>query len=170
MSNTRNLRDATLKIVDGTADTPLYLEIPIMDGDLSWSEKHPTMIVKNRGKIDSRKEGDEEAMEVSFSFLFEQYQFATGEATGVSVHDALYGTGGAAAEGAAWVSTDSCGPYAIDLEFTIANPCADGEAEVLTFPKFHADKFDFKEASEANKCTVSGSSLAQVPGRDYTGP
>lgn len=159
MSVTRNLRDATITIKDGAAAT---LVIPISSGDLAWTEKRPTTVLKNRGRIDSRKNGDEMEMDLSFSFMFEQYSHDNG-GTGISVIDALKGKGGASA----WVSTDSCGPFAVDIEFKIENPCSPGEYEVLVFPKFHADTLSFKEADPADTVAVAGTSLATEPTRTY---
>lgn len=160
MSTTRNLRNATILIKDGASNT---LEIPISSGDLAFTEKHPTFIIKNRGRIDSRKGGDEMETDVSFSFLFEQYAFASGAAVGISVLDALKGINGAAT----WVSTDACGPFSVNIQFKVEDPCNAGHYEILTFQKFHGETFAFKEGNEADSVAVSGNALVPAPVRTY---
>ena len=164
MASTRNLRHGTLIIRDGTG-TPNTLTIPIMDGDLSFNVKRPQFIVKNRGQIDHRRSGDQEAMDVRFSFKFEQWSYSSGAATGISVVDALSKTGGAAS----WLSVDpNCGPFAVDLLFRIADPCNANSYEQLIFPNFSAEDIGFKEGDAANMIDISGKSLAVTPTRSFS--
>lgn len=163
-ASTRNLRHGKLFIRDGTTPTPNLLEIPISDGDLDFTITKPTFIVKNRGKIDHKRDGDEVEIDIKFSFKFEQWSYASGAATGVSPTDALTKEGGAAS----WVSTGpSCGPYSIDLIFRVTNPCADDEYEQLVFPAFNVATLNFKEGSEFNMINVTGTALAFKPDRTY---
>ena len=160
---TRNLRDGNLTIRDGTG-TPNTLDIPIDGGDLSFTQAEPSVTIKNRGRLDHRRHGDEMEMEVSFSGTFCQWSYATGESTGVSPVDALRKIGGAAS----WVSThDACSPYAVDLVFDITDPSDTTKKETLVFPKFHAETIQFSEADEANTLQVSGRSFATAPTRTY---
>jgi hypothetical protein len=163
MAQTRNLRNGLLILRDGTG-TPNELQIPIQDGDLSFTVAKPTFTIRNRGKIDHRRDGDETEMQISFSFKFEQWSYNNAN-TGISPSDVLLKQGGASA----WNSTDpvACGPWAIDLVFRIHVPCTPTSYEQLVFPKFHAESLQFSEAAEANTIQVSGSSLAFVPTRTY---
>ena len=162
MAKTRNLRDGTLIIRDGTA-TPNTLTIPIMDGDLSFKVVQPSFILRNRGKIDSRKQADQEALDISFSFKFEQWSYADGN-SGISVPDAFQQIGGAVN----WNSTDpNCGPFAVDLVFRMTDPCNLAAYEQLVFSNFHADSLDFKEGSEANTVSVTGKALIFKPVRTH---
>jgi hypothetical protein len=160
---TRNLRDGNLVIRDGTG-TPNTLDIPIDNGDLSFTESMPTTTIKNRGRLDHRRAGDEMEMEVSFSVKFTQYAYASGASTGVGVVDALKKTNGASA----WVSThDACSPYSVDLVFNIIDPSDTTKQETLVFPKFHAESIQFSEGDEADTLQVSGRSFATQPTRTY---
>ena len=162
MSVTRNLRDGTITLRDGSA-TPKTLVIPISTGDFAFDINIPAFIVMNRGKIDSRKTGDEAAIDISFSILFEQWSFGQGLSTGISVADAFQGVGGAAT----WVSTDACGPFSINIQFDMNDPCTPGKKETPLFGKFHADKLAFKEGNESNSLAISGKALQQLPVRTY---
>ena len=162
--HTRNLRDGTITIVDGTAVTPLELIVTPDMGDLSFTEVHNVITIKSRGQLDHRRVGDEEELEVSFSMKYSQWSFSTGVATGVSVVDALTQRGGASA----WVSTDeTCAPYAIDLRFDIEDPCNAGLIETLTFEKFTVTSIAFQEGDEANSIKVSGRAFQTTPVRTY---
>lgn len=163
-ASTRNLRHGKLILRDGTPVTPLELIIPIMDGDLDFTITIPTFIVKNRGKIDHKREGDETEVDIKFSFKFEQWSYATGAATGISPADVLLHTGGASA----WISSGpSCGPFAIDLVYQIADPCGSGAYEELVFTAFNPESVNFKEASEFNTISVSGKALTNLPERTW---
>jgi hypothetical protein len=165
MTCSRNLRDGKLTIVDGTPVTPNALIIPIDNGDLSFKDAAPSITVKNRGKLDSRRDGDEMEMEVSFSFKFSQWSYASGLSTGVSPVDALRKRGGASA----WVSThnDGCSVYSVDLHFDITDPAAPTSKETLVFPKFHAEDIQFTEGAETDMIHVTGKSFATTPTRTY---
>jgi hypothetical protein len=163
-ASTRNLRHGSLILSDGTPVTPNTLIIPIMDGDLDFTITYPTFIVKNRGRIDHKRTGDEVEIDIKFSFKFEQWSFASGAATGISPVDALTKKGGAAA----WVSSGpSCGPYSIDLIFKLANPCSTTDYEQLVFPAFNVESLNFKEGSEFDTISVAGKALAFEPTRTY---
>jgi hypothetical protein len=163
-ANTRNLRDGKLIIRDATPVTPLELVVSCSEGDFNWTETKTTAIIKNRGKIDHRKGMDEEAVPISFSVKFEQYAYASGAATGISVRDALRGENGASA----WISTDACGPFVVDLILEIVDPCSeDGDKEVLTFAKFHADTIQISEGDTYNTMNVSGVALVSAPTRTH---
>ncbi len=161
----RNLRDAQLFIEDGSP-TPKRLVIDIMDGDLSFTEAQPETIIKSRGKIIGRKLGDEEAIQVSFSFKFMQWNHLMAGA-GLSPIDVLNGTQDALNAG--WVSTDECGPYAINLRYRVADPCNPANYEDLFFTSFFASSKDFKEAGDASVISVKGTCLQSKVSATYVG-
>jgi len=163
-ASTRNLRHGKLTIRDGSTPTPNSLLIPIQDGDLDFTITYPVFIVKNRGKIDHKRSGDQTEIDLKFSFKFEQWNYATGVSTGVSPVDALTQKGGATT----WASSGpSCGPYSIDIVFNITNPCNIAETEQLVFPAFTVESLNFKEGSEFDVISVSGKALAVEPTRTY---
>lgn len=164
MSTVRNLRDGSIIIKDGSG-TPKTFTVAVSDGDFNFEEVSNAFIVMNRGTIDSRRSGDQSSTPISFSAKFEQYSYASGASTGLSLRDVLKGS--AAAVAAGWVSTDACGPWAVTLEFRIADPCNAGHYEALTFTDFHADNVKFGEGAEANVLSVTGTSLVNAPTRTY---
>ncbi len=157
----RNMRDGLIIIRDGSP-SPKTLTIPIDEGNFKFSVSKPTVVIMNRGKINSRKTGDEVPTPISFGVKFEQWYFDNAD-NGVSIYDALNKTGGADD----WVSTDECGPFSVDIEFRSKNPCNPAQYEVLLFRKFHADKVDFSENNEANTLEVSGTALVPEPERSF---
>lgn len=152
----RNLRDGVLKIKDGGSNS---LTIPVDKGDLKFNVKEIAHIIRNRGVLHGMTRGQEEAVEVEFSFFFTEWRGPTGSATDVSPVDALKKQGNAAS----WASTLACGPYCTDLEYTITNPCSTGEDEVLLFSDFHADEVRFEEGEESNMISVKGIALVLQP-------
>ncbi len=160
----RNLRDARIYLYDATPVTPLKLLIPIDNGDLSWTVHDQSKTILNRGRLHSRRQGDEIPIDMSFTIKFTQYQYAEGSATGVSPVDILLHQGGASA----WVSTDNCcGPFAVDLKFEVTDPCDITKAELLTFVKFHAETVAFKEGDDFDTITVNGMAFTTRPSRAY---
>lgn len=161
-AKTRNLRHGELTIKDGSG-SPKTLLVKIAQGDVKWTVKRPSFIIKNRGKIDHRREGDEEAMDVSFGILMEQWSYDDGD-TGLSPVDVILGTAIAKDSPNSWVSQDGCGDaWSVSLLFKIYDPCDPTKWEMLEFPNWHSDQTQAAEASEANTISFSGMSLATSP-------
>jgi hypothetical protein len=160
---TRNMRDGTIIIRDGSP-TPKTLTIKIDEGNFNFSVKTPSFVVMNRGRIDSRKTGDETPTDINFGVKVEQWSFDYVD-TGISINDALRGIGGALAAG--WVSTDECGPFSVDIEFRMKNPCNPAQYEQLIFRDFHAEQVSFAENAEANTLQVQGNALVAEPERVF---
>jgi len=154
----RNLKNGSLKIKDGGTNE---LTIPIEEGNVSFTVRDEASVVTNRGTLASFGTPLEEPMEVSFGIKFEEWQGKSLTGADPSPVDALKKWGNASA----WESTTTCGPYTVDLEFTIEEPCtsATDQQEVLTFPDFHADELAFEEGEEFNLITVRGRCLAVKP-------
>lgn len=163
---TRNLRDGSIWILDGSP-SPKILEIPLSEGDLSFDEKNNSFIVMNRGKIDSRKAGDETVLDLNFTIKFEQWIAAYGT-TGLSPIDVMKGSAKALAAG--WVNTDPCGPHAVTVQFRIKDPCNPTNYELLNFTKVHFNSFAFKEGNEYNTVAVKGDALQGQVDSSYVTP
>ncbi len=163
---TRNLRDGSIWIVDGSP-VPKIMEVPLSEGDLAFTEKNNSFIIKNRGRIDSRKAGDEEVLDISFTLKYEQWKNAYGT-TGLSPIDVLKGSQAAADAG--WINTDQCGPYAVTIQFRMVDPCNPANYELLAFAKVHFDELAFKEGSEYNTVAVKGTALQGQVDQSYVTP
>lgn len=161
---TRNLRHGKIIISDGSPNPKKFI-IPIDEGNLTYTEKDPTFIVMNRGKIDSRNQGDETPLDLGFGIKFQQFSYENAN-NGISVRDALKGVGGASD----WVSTDECGPFSVNIEYKLVNPCYPSQYEDLTFKNFHADELVFKEGNEYSTLEVKGQALQGTPDRTYVTP
>ena len=65
----RSLRDGSLSVY--SADwTAHYTTITFVNGGLSWSEKTPVQIVKDRGILDHARKASDEVLEGQFTFLY----------------------------------------------------------------------------------------------------
>ena len=60
-----DLKNATLKLQDGTTPTPLEITLKIGEGNFTVSEKRAVEYTLDGGKIDEVRLGDEEPMEIS---------------------------------------------------------------------------------------------------------
>lgn len=163
---TRNLRDGSIWILDGSP-SPKIMMIPLSEGDLAFDEKNNSFVIKNRGKIDSRKAGDEEVLDLSFTLKYEQWSAQYGT-TGLSPIDVLKGSARAALAG--WVNTDPCGPYAVTIQFRMVDPCNPANYELLNFTKVHFDSFAFKEGNEYNTVAAKGTALQGQVDSSYVTP
>lgn len=144
---------------------PILLDITIGEGNLTWTETKEYEYLRDRGDLDTVKEGDEQPLEVSLEFVYEHVTSGTGEA--VTPVDALKRINGAAE----WVSsaTDPCEPYALDIEILHCVPCGADEDERVTFPDFRYESLEYDLS--AATIAVSGRCNASDPTStrgDYT--
>jgi len=152
----RNLRDGTIKIADaGGTGGANVVTVSVEDGDLSFTERHPANIIKDRGVLDHARLAEEEPVDLSFSMKFQS--FSTHAAT--TPYDALTQTGGASA----WVSDEpNSDVYAVIIEFTIVDP-AGGASETLTFARFIPEELPFSEGDPHSTLSVSGRAVITAP-------
>jgi len=131
-----DLKNATIYLKDGgTGSAQQSLEIKIGEGTLTYDERKTIEYVRDRGLLDTVKEGDEEPMDVRFDFTWEFLRAVSTTGWGTpTVEDALKQRG----EAAGWVSSsnDPCEPYAVDIEIHYAPPCGDELDEIITLPDF----------------------------------
>lgn len=131
-----DLKDCVIKLLDGTG-TPNELTVKIGEGNFTWSEMYNREYKKDRGNLDTVRNGDQEPMEVSFEVRYTEIKAASG----VSFEDFLKQINGASA----YASTDSdaCAPYAVDIQVIHTPPhCTTQQIETLTFPDFRVEKLD----------------------------
>lgn len=133
---------------------PQEITIKIGDGDLKYTETTEYIYDKDRGDLDTVREGDQVPMDVSLNFTYEHITTGTGEL--IAPMDAIKRRGGAAE----WVSSSSdlCEPYAVDLQVIHTPPCGTAQIETTTFPDFRAEKREpsFKDSniSITGKCNA----------------
>ena len=156
-----DLKDATIKIKDGTPGTPNELEIKIGEGNLTYTERRNMEYTLDRGILDEVREGDEVPIEVRTDFIWD---YLRGSSPTPSVEEAIKNIGLASA----WVSTDSdaCRPYAVDLEITYApTPYNCGDQEVITLPDFRYEQLDHDlragTVSMSGQCNVTQATVVR---------
>ncbi len=136
---------------------PQYIEIKVGDGDAKYTEGNTYVYDKDRGMLDTVREGDDVPVDVSLSFTFEHVKTGSGEA--ITPIDALKKENGAVG----WYSSsdDQCEPYSVDVVIINDPPCGVAQSENWTFTDFRSEKrdFDIKNASIA----VSGKCNAVEP-------
>lgn len=142
------------------------IDVTIGEGNVTWTEAKEYEYLLDRGNLDTVREGDEQPLEVSLEFVYEQIKTGTSET--VTPVDAVKGTGGAAE----WVSSSSdlCEPYAVDMRILHCVPCGNVEDEDVVFPDFRYEslEFDLGEATIAvsGRCNASEATVARSDNAD----
>lgn len=128
-----DLKYCTVTLKDGST-TPKTLVIKVGDGTLTFDEKRTRHYERDRGLLDTVRDGDQEPVDLKIDMVWE---FLKAIATGTpppQPYEALKKTGAAAA----WVSSDSdlCAPYAVDVEVVYTPPCTGTPTETYLFSDF----------------------------------
>ncbi|KKM98414.1 hypothetical protein LCGC14_1158190 [marine sediment metagenome] len=139
-----DLKNATLKLIDGDTPTPNEIEIKIGEGNLTYSENKNIEYTLNRGLLDEVREGDEVPMDIAFDLVWD-YISGNQDSAAVPplVEDVLKNINNAAG----WISTDSdtCRPFAVDVVIEYVPDCgagAAGDIETITLPDFRYETLD----------------------------
>lgn len=149
-----DLKRATVKIVDGDDNE---LEVKIGEGTVTYDEKRTIEYQRDRGLLDTCREGDEEPMDVKMDFTWE-YVKGNGSGSGSpSIEDALKKINGATA----WVSsdtTDPCAPFAVSIVIEYTPLCSGsstaGQNETITLPHFRYESISHD--AKAGTCSITG--------------
>jgi hypothetical protein len=124
-----DLKHAILEVLDG-GGTPNTLQIKLGEGTFTWDQKRSIEYVKDRGLLDTTREGDEEPVDIRLDALYEFLKSSSGS---VTPYEAITGTMGAST----WTSTGgACEPYAVDLRLTYTPPCGGETDEVVLISDF----------------------------------
>ena len=147
-----DLKDTTILIKDGGSNS---VEIKVGDGTLTYTESRNMEYLLDRGIIDTVREGDQIPMDVSFDLVWEFLKAST--TTTPTPEEALKQEGGASD----WVSSssDTCEPYAVDLQITHDPACATEDLEQITLPDFRWESIDHDV--KAATLSASGKSNAR---------
>jgi hypothetical protein len=147
----RNLRDGTLTIQDGGANS---VEVVLDEGNLVW--RHPSNIaqIKDRGVLDHLRPGDQEAVTFSFGIKYTRLLADTGQGTTgegeTTVYEAITKTGRAAA----WASVgQTYEPYEVKMVFRVDDP-AGLKDETITFNKVAIVSVEHAEGDPASTLKV----------------
>lgn len=151
-----DLKNALLEILDGTTPTPLKIAVKLGEGTFSYTTHKDRQYYRNRGLLDTVRNGDEQPVDVSFDSTWE---FITGDGT-ATIEDALENVGDADE----WVTTDTddpCAPFAVDVRLTYTPPCSSVKAEILTFADFRHETLTHD--AKAGTIQVAGKANITVP-------
>lgn len=139
----RSIRDGILTIFDGGSES---LIVRIGEGNFTWNERRNVDYTRNRGVITEVRLGDDEAVEVSFDFIWDWISASAGGS--VTIVEAIKGTA------AAWVTAgDSCEPFAVDLQLQISPDECGSTDETITFDEFRWETINPDLRAGAIACT-----------------
>lgn len=115
------------------------IEVQVGEGNLTWTEAKEYEYLRERGDLDTVKEGDEQPVELSLEFVYEYVKTESGQT--ITPVDALKNAG----EADEWVTTssDQCEPYAIDILAKHCVPCGTDQDEDVLFEDFRYESLDF---------------------------
>lgn len=131
---------------------PQVLEVKLGEGNFTYDENRELVLLRNRGLLDTYREGDEQPMDVAFDFTWEFLKSISGAAT--PTIEEVFKHEGAAAD---WVSSntaDPCASYVIDIEIINAPDCGNVLAEVIRLPQFFYTQLSHD--SDAAQVSVTG--------------
>lgn len=137
------------------------IEVKLGEGNLTYSEKKEYEYLRDRGNLDTVKEGDEQPVEVSLEFVYEYVRSQSGQA--ITPVEAIKGIN-AAAE---WVSSSSdlCEPYAVDMLLKHCVPCGTDYDEDILLPDFRWESLDYDlgaaTISVSGQCNVSNATVTR---------
>lgn len=142
---------------------PNRMQVVIGEGNLTYDEKRPIQYMKDRGKLDTTRLGDEEPIDVRLDLRWEFLSTPIG-ATTPTIEEALKQIGPAAS----WVSSsaDPCEPFAVNLEIHYTPLCSDVEKELIVLPDYRYESLahDAKAGtiSTSGKCNATQATRTRV--------
>jgi hypothetical protein len=157
-----SLKDATIKLKDGTTPTAKEVEILMDDGSISITESRNIEYKMNRGVLGADtavREGDDVPMEISITGRMDGYKGES--ALLLTPNEFIKNNHGSIT----LVTTgDECAPYACDILIEFAHPdgCDPGyDPELVELPEFRWEQcvVDIK----AGTVQISGKCKAKTP-------
>ena len=138
------------------------VSVTIGEGNLNYTEGQEMEYIRDRGVLDTVREGEDVPVEVTMDF---SYTFVTtGTSETITPVDALKGIGGASE----WVTSasDLCEPYAVDVEIARELSCGSTENEttLLLDYRWESLEYSLRDAtiSGTGKCNVTDASQSRT--------
>lgn len=128
-----------------------FVEAKLGDGNLTYTENREMEYRLDRGELDTVREGDDQPLEISLDFVWEFLRASTGDEP--TLEDAIKQRG----EASDWETSDtsdSCAPYAVDIEIEHDPPCEGEQREFILLPDFRWESLEHN-ASDA-QISMSG--------------
>lgn len=141
---------------------PHRLEIKIGEGNMTFSEKVNREYIKDRGRLDIVRNGDEEPIDVRLDAVWEFLKADTGDTP--TIRDVIYNIG----EASDWVTVDAdaCQPYALTIVVYYDPECSGENKEKVTLTKFRHETFDSDlrqgTFSVSGKCNITRAEVARA--------
>lgn len=132
------------------------LEIKVGEGNMTYDEKRTMEYKKDRGRLDTVREGDEEPIDVRLDIKWEWLSMGASD-TFPTPEEVLKQEGGASS----WTSSsdDPCEPYAVDIVVVYDPDCASVNGEMITLKDYRWESLnhDLKAGTLATsgKCNVT---------------
>lgn len=132
------------------------LEAKVGEGNLTYDEKRTIEYKKDRGKLDTVREGDEEPIDVRLDIQWEWLSSAGSDI--YPTPEEVLKKEGLASD---WMSSseDQCEPYAVNIVVVYDPECADVDAEVIYLDDYRWESInhDLKAGTIATsgKCNVT---------------
>lgn len=137
-----DIKDATITVGSVTA--------VIGEGNVTYSEKQNVTYIKDRGKLDDVRKGDEEPVDVRIDATWKYLQSTTSAANNLEA--AIKGTNGDTSSDA-----DACRPFACDIVITLDPAC--GVPMTITLADFRWESMDHDlragTISTSGKCNIT---------------
>ena len=138
------------------------VSVTIGEGNLNYTEAQEMEYIRDRGVLDTVRQGEDVPVEVTMDF---SYTFVTtGTSETITPVDALKGIGGASE----WVtsSSDLCEPYAVDIEIARALSCGSTEDEntLLSDYRWESLEYSLRDAtiSGTGKCNITDATQSRA--------
>jgi hypothetical protein len=139
------------------------LEVKVGEGNLTYDEKRNMEYKKDRGKLNTVREGDEDPIDVRLDIQWE-WLSAAGSDTVPTPEEVLKKEGLASS----WLSsaTDTCEPYAVDIVILYDPSCSGVDGELITLKDYRWESLnhDLKAGtlSTSGKCNVTRATKERV--------
>lgn len=136
---------------------PRKIEVKVGEGNIEHTKNKDPQIDIDRGRLDGARTGNEQPMDVSFSFVYDWLRSTT---LNVPTADEVLEREGQAAD---WsnAAADECEPYQVTLKVIDAPDCGTEPAEVIIYPYFLPQSVN--ASVEAASVSVSGQCVATKP-------
>jgi len=137
------------------------IAVGIGEGNITFTEAKEYEYLRDRGDLNTVREGDEQPVEVSLEFEYEYVRASSGQ--DVTPVDAIKRINGAAE----WVSSssDACEPFAVDILLKHCVPCGSDEDEDLLLPDFRWEGLDYDlqaaTIAVSGRCNVSSATVTR---------
>lgn len=155
-----DMKNTTIRLKAGGAME--FIDVKMGNGTLTYTEKVNREYIKDRGLLDTVRDGDEEPMDVSLNAQWDHITAASGDSA-PTISDVFKHTG--LASGWISASADLCEPFCVDILILDVPKCVETD-ETLTLHEFRYEQLqmDLKAGTIAvtGKCNTTRASALRA--------